>query len=405
MGVMQMVNKKGGGPFTQVDEEAFETFAVYCGLALHHAKLYDKIRRSEIKHRVAMEVLSYHGVCNSDEVNKLKKAVPQAESLQLLENFDFNAYSLSAVEKPLYAVYMFDTLFRDKFQYPHDDLIRFVLTVRKNYRVVPYHNWSHGWTVAHCSFVTLRKTHIFSLIEEIALYIACLCHDLDHRGKNNAYMKSMSTPLAMIYSTSVMEHHHFNQTVTILQQEGHNILQSLTREQYKECLSLMKHFILATDLALFFKNKDRMKEILTEGNFEWERKDHRSLAQALLMTSCDLVASAKPWSIQTDTVKVIFQEFYDQGDAEKKNGASPIPMMDREKAAEMPDLQVGFLQGICLVCFDLISQVLPATTQLLDRSKQNLGKWKQLAAESKNKQLAIDIEVKKSDDNHEETTD
>ena len=31
-------------------------------------------------------------------------------------------------------------------------------------------------------------------------------------------MKSMSTPLASIYTTSVMEHHHFNQTVTILQQ-------------------------------------------------------------------------------------------------------------------------------------------------------------------------------------------
>ena len=41
-----MVNKRNG-VFTQVDEEAFETFAVYCGLALHHAKLYEKIRRSE----------------------------------------------------------------------------------------------------------------------------------------------------------------------------------------------------------------------------------------------------------------------------------------------------------------------------------------------------------------------
>ena len=131
----------------------------------------------------------------------------------------------------------------------------------------------------------------------------------------------------------------------------------------------MKHFILATDLALFFKNKDRMRDIITEGSFEWSRKDHRSLAQALLMTSCDLVASAKPWSIQTDTVKVIFQEFYDQGDAEKKNGASPMPMMDRDKASEMPELQVGFLQGICITCFELISTVLPETQQLRDRSK------------------------------------
>lgn len=27
------------GAFTKADEEAFETFAIYCGLALHHAKV------------------------------------------------------------------------------------------------------------------------------------------------------------------------------------------------------------------------------------------------------------------------------------------------------------------------------------------------------------------------------
>lgn len=67
-----MVNKHDG-VFTRQDEDAFEIFAVYCGLALHHAKLYDKIRRSEQKYRVALEVLAYHSVCNADEVNKLKK--------------------------------------------------------------------------------------------------------------------------------------------------------------------------------------------------------------------------------------------------------------------------------------------------------------------------------------------
>lgn len=37
-GVVQMVNKLHG-TFTKMDEESFETFAVYCGLALHHAKV------------------------------------------------------------------------------------------------------------------------------------------------------------------------------------------------------------------------------------------------------------------------------------------------------------------------------------------------------------------------------
>lgn len=55
----------------QEDEEAFEVFAVYCGLALHHAKLYDKIRRSEQKYKVALEVLSYHNASSMNEVEEI----------------------------------------------------------------------------------------------------------------------------------------------------------------------------------------------------------------------------------------------------------------------------------------------------------------------------------------------
>lgn len=40
-----------------------------------------------------------------------------------------------------------------------------MLTVRKNYRKVPYHNWTHGWTVAHAMFVFLRQTNIFQPLE------------------------------------------------------------------------------------------------------------------------------------------------------------------------------------------------------------------------------------------------
>ena len=57
IGVMQMVNKTGlATVFSPADEEAFRVFSVYCGLALHYAKLYDKIRRSEQKLKVTLEV-------------------------------------------------------------------------------------------------------------------------------------------------------------------------------------------------------------------------------------------------------------------------------------------------------------------------------------------------------------
>lgn len=53
-------------------------------------------------------------------------------------------------------------------------------------------------------------------------------------------MLDSSSPIASIYTTSTMEHHHFNQTVTILQQDGHNILGKLSSSEYKQILSLIK---------------------------------------------------------------------------------------------------------------------------------------------------------------------
>ncbi|KAL3107856.1 hypothetical protein niasHT_017088 [Heterodera trifolii] len=382
IGVVQMVNKRSGVAFTQIDEEAFETFAIYCGLALHHAKLYEKIKRSEQKYRVALEVLAYHSVCNRDELNKLKK-VKLRDKIPELDLFEFNGNRLSELEKPLYAVYMFRTLFDGVISYDADDLIRFMLTVRKNYRKVPYHNWTHGWTVAHAMFVFLRSTNIFQPLEAVALYMASICHDLDHRGKNNAYMKTMSTPLASIYSTSVMEHHHFNQTVTILQQDGHNILKSLSSSDYKRALSTIRHCILATDLALFFPNKGQLSAIVKEGIFSWEDDKHRCLVQAILMTACDLIATAKPWQVQTETVKVIFEEFYEQGDAERLNGREPIPMMDRNRAHELPQMQVGFMRGICIPCYEVLADVIPEAEKLRERSKYNATKWEEMAEEQK----------------------
>lgn len=147
-----------------------------------------------------------------------------------------------------------------------EKLCRFTMSVRKNYRRVPYHNWKHAVTVAHCMYAILQKTSgmftelevcyllglgfiadrqkyikletrsapgvaewfqivLFSThsgLQKKGLLIACLCHDLDHRGYSNTYLQKFDHPLAALYSTSTMEQHHFSQTVSILQVELHH---------------------------------------------------------------------------------------------------------------------------------------------------------------------------------------
>lgn len=71
IGVVQMVNKRNDNNFGHDDEVAFEIFSTFFGLALHHARLYDRIMRKEQKYRVALEVLSYHNTCKENEVQAM----------------------------------------------------------------------------------------------------------------------------------------------------------------------------------------------------------------------------------------------------------------------------------------------------------------------------------------------
>jgi cAMP and cAMP-inhibited cGMP 3',5'-cyclic phosphodiesterase 10 len=137
IGVVEMINKRAGF-FTKEDEEAFEVFAVYSGLALHHAKLYDRIRRSEQKYRVALEVLSYHNSAKDDELEQLKvKGIPTV--IEGIEDYYFSPFQLDDNDKVVHSIFMFKDLFGLK-RFDETSLMRFMLTVKKNYRRVPYHS-------------------------------------------------------------------------------------------------------------------------------------------------------------------------------------------------------------------------------------------------------------------------
>lgn len=155
IGVVEMVNKRTGC-FNKEDEEAFETFAVYCGLALHHAKLYDKIRRSEKKYRVALEVLSYHNGCTDDEIEKVETmGIP--ENIPKLSDYTFSPFEIDEYKKVVYVIYMFKDLFGFN-RFEQKNLLKFVLTVKKNYRRVPYHNWAHGFSVANSMYAIIKNS-------------------------------------------------------------------------------------------------------------------------------------------------------------------------------------------------------------------------------------------------------
>ncbi|XP_047524274.1 probable 3',5'-cyclic phosphodiesterase pde-5 isoform X2 [Pieris napi] len=380
MGVVQMINKRNNSTFDQKDEMAFERFSTFFGLALQHAKLYHDILKQKLKYEVALEVLSYHNTCKDREVDEINKDI---ETFNInMDNFYLDPYMFDEIQKCKAAITMFDDLF-DLSNFNRLSVIRFILTVKINYRNVPYHNFDHGWSVAHAMYVMLKNDteNRFDSKMRQALFVASICHDLDHRGYTNKYLNETASPLATMYSTSPLEHHHFNITVKILHQSGHDIFSHMAHDEYRDILKDIEHCILATDLAAFFPNMKKMKSILEVDKvqlFNWQDPKNCKLAMAISMTAADLSASTKPWDIQIKTVQVIFEEFYEQGDKERAAGKIPVPMMDRYKPEEQATSQVGFLEEICVPCYEILRQILPNTNPMYEMVGKNLETWRSI---------------------------
>ena len=78
---------------------------------------------------------------------------------------------------------------------------RWALSVKKNYRPVKYHNWRHALNVCQTMFTMLKTGKMDRFTDDLEVFgllVACLCHDLDHRGTNNSYQTKVSPTLICI---------------------------------------------------------------------------------------------------------------------------------------------------------------------------------------------------------------
>uniref|UniRef100_A0A8C5MJ04 Phosphodiesterase n=1 Tax=Leptobrachium leishanense TaxID=445787 RepID=A0A8C5MJ04_9ANUR len=377
IGVVQMVNKLSGSAFSKTDENNFKMFAVFCALALHCANMYHRIRHSECIYRVTMEKLSYHSICTTEEWQNLMNCTLNAPLYKEIELYQFDVQPFEDLWPAIYVYMVHQSCGKNCFEL--EKLCRFTMSVKKNYRRVPYHNWKHAVTVSHCMYVILQNnTDLFTELERQGLLIACLCHDLDHRGFTNSYLQKFDHPLAALYSTSTMEQHHFSQTVSILQ-EGHNIFSNLNSGEYEQVLEIIRKAIIATDLALYFGNRKHLEDLHQTGALNFNNQGHRDRLFGLMMTACDLCSVTKLWPVTRQIADDIYAEFWVEGDEMKRIGISPIPMMDRDKKDEIPQGQIGFYNAVAVPCYTTLSQIIPSTQPLLQACRENLLQWEKVS--------------------------
>ncbi|XP_049336648.1 dual 3',5'-cyclic-AMP and -GMP phosphodiesterase 11A isoform X2 [Astyanax mexicanus] len=335
IGVAQILNRLDRKTFNDADQRLFEAFVIFCGLGINNTMMYNQVKKTWAKQSVALDMLSYHATCSKVEVDRLKV------------------------------------------------LCRWLLTVRKNYRTVAYHNWRHAFNVSQCMFVMITTAgfqEVLTDTETLALMVGCLCHDLDHRGTNNAFQAKSGSALALLYGTSAtLEHHHFNHAVMILQSEGHNIFANLCSKEYSHMMQLLKQAILSTDLTLYFQRRTKFFECVLSGEFSWSIQEHRDVLRSMLMTACDLGAVTRPWEISKQVAELVTSEFFEQGDRERAElKLTPSAIFDRNRKDELPALQLEWIDGICKPLYEALVKLNRKLQPMVDGIDANRKKWEEL---------------------------
>ncbi|KAI4477544.1 hypothetical protein M0804_012661 [Polistes exclamans] len=380
VGVAQLCNKIGGLYFDDFDEEIATAVSIYCGITIMHSIVYKKMKDAQARNKLSNEVMMYHMKVEDEAVFELLNWKIE-DNITDFSEFHFSPRDIPYEDMSCYMIKIFNDLsFIQYFKIKMNTLARFILYVKKAYRHAPYHNWVHAFSVAHFAYLLIRnlnliKENYLTYLQAFVFLVSCLCHDIDHRGTNNAFQTTSETVLASLYSSegSVMERHHFAQTMCILNTEGCNIFEHFTSQEYREALGFLKNNILATDLASHLRDIKKQSEMIKTGYKNQDPKNQKLLS-GMLMTCCDLSDQTKNWTITKKAAELIYEEFFSQGDLERSMGKTPIEMMDRNKAF-IPDLQVQFITDIVVPVFTNLAMLFPMAKSFVEILKYNKRLW------------------------------
>uniref|UniRef100_A0A671XXC9 Phosphodiesterase n=1 Tax=Sparus aurata TaxID=8175 RepID=A0A671XXC9_SPAAU len=222
------------------------------------------------------------------------------------------------------------------------DLVRCGIQI-KGYRKITYHNWRHGFNVGQTMFTLLTTGMLkryYTDLEVMAMITAGFLHDIDHRGTNNLYQVKKRTMFQKI-----------------------------------------------VDLSHTYEDEKKWVDFMS---LETTRKE---IVMAMMMTACDLSAITKPWEVQSKVALSVAAEFWEQGDLERTVlEQQPIPMMDRNKAADLPKLQCGFIDFVCTFVYKEFSRFHPQITPMLDGILNNRKEWNAKKEEYEAKLKAMEEE-------------
>ncbi|XP_050448281.1 rho GTPase-activating protein gacF-like isoform X3 [Cataglyphis hispanica] len=307
--------------------------------------------------------------------------------LQRAGNWRFNAFTLETVtggrSLPVLCVHLFH--WYGLLQYFTLDVVtvwKLFAFIEEGYHSTnPYHNSVHATDVTqamHCFLQEEKiKPHLTSL-EIMASLIAAVTHDLDHPGVNQPFLVATSNHLAALYqNTSVLENHHWRSAIGCLLDSG--VSAELPADVRSELQRHISSLILATDITRQQEFLTRFRDYLNNNSLDMKRAEDRHFILQIALKCADISNPCRPWDISRKWSYKVCEEFFRQGDYERRLNLPVTPLCDRHTTS-IPKIQTGFFKHVVTPLYVEWHRFLGdgLSVSLMEYLKTNQKKWEAL---------------------------
>ncbi|CAH2104240.1 unnamed protein product [Euphydryas editha] len=287
-----------------------------------------------------------------------------------------------------------------KFKVPPTILENFLSRIEEGYCKFrnPYHNNLHAADVAQTVHYMLCQTGLMNWLSDLEIFatlVAAVVHDFEHTGTTNNFHVMSGSETALLYNDrAVLENHHISAAFRLMRDEECNILQNLSRDEFREFRTLVIDMVLATDMSFHFQQLKNMRSLLTLA----EPTVDKSKAVSLVLHCCDISHPAKRWDLHHRWTMSLLDEFFLQGDKERELGLPFSPLCDRNNTL-VAESQIGFIDFIVEpsmgVCADMLECILGPLHSSSKNSTSTAGQERTINEESTGTETVSKFKIKK----------
>jgi hypothetical protein len=342
-------------------------------------------------------------------INEMVKDSHQFNLMDYLEDDSFDIFEycnkigrLNVLKEISNAIFLKYNLF---FLINQERFITFLDKIRVGYDyLLPYHNDIHAADVLQTCNIFNKYCNLsvkidVSSLDLAAYYIAAIIHDYRHPGLNNNYHINKRTPISIKYNdVSVLENFHVSSAFKIISHPNSNIFCDMSVEEYRVVRKRIVECVLATDMAKHTKSQigikikvDRLTKssddnvlsrFITDASEESIFERQQEILNFFIHCA-DISNPAKKFKISKIWTNLVIEEFFQQGDLEKKENL-PVSFLCDRNTTNVSKSQILFISNIVLPSFKILVQFSNNFDYMIKNMCDNIEEWKKEEHENNN---------------------